>query len=259
MTPADATERQLAVATESIRQLRADVELATAERDAEAARAFEAETERDALRTELAAVRRAVQTHDNARRTMTAHEVARLDALPPEERQAAIDDASRAWLQALEEARHWNEAATNTTEQTERARAAAQVLAQAADFARAAAVYFAAAAIAERKRKAQPREDSLRMKGLLLELLKALRPPGLRPDLTEWDGSVWGLLYLVREHSEKALKDRDTLRTLLRSILGAWEEAPASHRHEVSTLLPSLAQALQAAREGRNAEWWTRE
>lgn len=97
MTPADETERQLAVATESIRQLRADVELATAERDAEAARAFEAETERDALRT------------------------------------------------------------------------------------------------------------------------------------------------------------------LLRSIGGAWEEAPASHRHEVSTLLPSLAQALQTAREGRNAEWWTRE
>lgn len=47
---------QLATATASVQQLRADVELATAQRDAEACRADNTETERDEARAALAAV-----------------------------------------------------------------------------------------------------------------------------------------------------------------------------------------------------------
>lgn len=241
------------MATASVRQLRADVELATAQRDAEAARADNAEAERDALRTELAAVRRAVAQFDDARRRLTAHEVARLDAMPPEERQAAIDTAARAWREALEEARHWNEAATDATERAKRAEALARGIAQNLATAYADAVFEA------RARERRLWEERRQVKARLLELLKALHPRGLAPDLDEWPAPVWGLLHLVHEHTQKALTQRDALRTLLRSIVGAWEEAPASRRHELEALLPSLAQALQAAREGRTADWWTHE
>jgi hypothetical protein len=47
---------RLATATASVQQLRADVELATAQRDAETCRADNTETERDEARAALAAV-----------------------------------------------------------------------------------------------------------------------------------------------------------------------------------------------------------
>lgn len=56
---------QLATATASVQQLRADVELATAQRDAETCRADNTETERDEARAALVEVRRALGLRDD--------------------------------------------------------------------------------------------------------------------------------------------------------------------------------------------------
>jgi hypothetical protein len=61
-------------------------------------------------------VRRALARLDDARRVMTIHEVRRVDALPPAEREAAIEAAAGQWRAAQEEARHWNSVATQAVD-----------------------------------------------------------------------------------------------------------------------------------------------
>jgi len=72
---------------------------------------------RDQSRRTLVLVQRAVAQYDAARRTMTAHEVARLDAMDAESRTAAIEAASQQWHAVQEDSRRWNEVATNALEE----------------------------------------------------------------------------------------------------------------------------------------------
>lgn len=75
---------QLATATASVRQLRADVRLATAQRDAETCRADNTEGERDSLRAQLAAVtaeRDALRAEHDGEHDLIARQAAILTAV----------------------------------------------------------------------------------------------------------------------------------------------------------------------------------